>query len=200
MTNKFASIGYSGHAHSLIEIAISQNMIPVGYYDLKEKKYNPYDLDYLGQNHSTTRNELIFISIGDNLIRKNIYDKITNKPILELNIISPCSSVSKHIKIGNQNFIGRSSVVNSNVKIANGCIINSGCIIEHDCIINNFVHVAPGAVIAGGVCIGSGTLVGANSFIKENITIGKNVIIGAGSVVLRDIDDNKTVYGNPVKK
>ena len=39
-----------------------------------------------------------------------------------------------------------------------------------------------------------------NSVIKEGIKIGSNVIIGAGSVVIRDINDNSKVVGNPAKE
>lgn len=31
------------------------------------------------------------------------------------------------------------------------------------------------------------------------VTIGNNVVIGAGSVVTKDIPDNKIAYGNPCK-
>ena len=35
--------------------------------------------------------------------------------------------------------------------------------------------------------------------IKEGVEIGDNVIIGAGSVVIKNVDNNKIVYGNPAK-
>jgi acetyltransferase-like isoleucine patch superfamily enzyme len=42
--------------------------------------------------------------------------------------------------------------------------------------------------------------VGANTVIKQGVKIGRNVIIGAGSVILKDIADNKKIVGNPGKE
>ena len=195
----FSFFGYSGHAQAVLEIALANDFHPVGYYDLEIKEFNPYKLKYLGNKHISSRSENVFISIGDNNRRNQIFNTIEDKSLLNFNIISKCSSISKNIEIGFQNFIGRLAIINSNVSIGNGCIINSGSIVEHDCKIDNFVHVAPAAVVAGGVSIGENSFIGANSFIKQNVSIGKNTIIGAGSVVLNDIEDNITVYGNPVK-
>ena len=45
--------------------------------------------------------------------------------------------------------------------------------------------------------IGDNVSIGANVSIIGNITIGNNVIIGAGSVVVKDVEDNTIVAGNP---
>ena len=41
------------------------------------------------------------------------------------------------------------------------------------------------------------TTVGTGTNIIQGLHIGKNSIVGAGSVVIRDIQDNCTVVGNP---
>ena len=43
-------------------------------------------------------------------------------------------------------------------------------------------------------------MIGANSVIKQGIKIGDNVTVGAGSVVLKDVNSNTMVVGNPAKK
>ena len=47
--------------------------------------------------------------------------------------------------------------------------------------------------------IGELTFIGANSTIIQGKRIGKKCTIGAGTVVIRDIDDNSKVVGNPGK-
>ena len=49
------------------------------------------------------------------------------------------------------------------------------------------------------VKIGDNVWIGGNSGIMPGVTIGSNVTIGAGSVVTRDIPDNKLAFGNPSK-
>lgn len=47
--------------------------------------------------------------------------------------------------------------------------------------------------------IGDNVSVGANVVIIGNITIGDNCIIGAGSVVVKDVESNSVVVGNPAR-
>lgn len=195
---KISIIGYSGHAYVCIESALKSGYKIKGYYDLEKKYLNPYKLDYLGEDVDLNTSNSLFICIGDNTIRKSVYDRL-EKNFFNSNIIDNSSNISDSVIIENMIFISKNVSVNSLSKIEKGVILNTGSIIEHDCIIGSFTHVCPGAVITGGVCIGSSCLIGSNSTILPGINIGNNVKIGAGSVIIKDIPDNATVVGNPGK-
>ena len=47
--------------------------------------------------------------------------------------------------------------------------------------------------------MGESSFIGANSTIIQTIEVGKECIIGAGSVVIRNINSNTKVVGNPAK-
>lgn len=49
------------------------------------------------------------------------------------------------------------------------------------------------------VKIGDNVWIGGNCVIMPGVSIGDNVTIGAGSVVTRDIPNNKLAFGNPCK-
>nr|WP_314466419.1 sugar O-acetyltransferase [uncultured Clostridium sp.] len=49
------------------------------------------------------------------------------------------------------------------------------------------------------VTIGDNVWIGGNVVILPGVAIGNNVVIGAGSVVSKDIPDNKIAMGNPCK-
>ncbi len=49
------------------------------------------------------------------------------------------------------------------------------------------------------ITIGDNVWIGGNVVILPGVTIGNNVVIGAGSVVSKDIPDNKIAVGNPCK-
>lgn len=49
------------------------------------------------------------------------------------------------------------------------------------------------------VIIGDDVWIGGGVIILPGVKIGNNVVIGAGSVVTKDIPDNKIAYGNPCR-
>ena len=203
MKKKFSIIGYSGHSFVILDSAFKSKLDCKGYYERNKKEFNPFDIDYLGLENNIVTNERIFISIGNNKIRRNIYEDLIKKDFITfLNIIDPTSSVSKFafIKQDSSISLGVNSVINSLAKIEAGSIINTGAIIEHEVKIGKFSHVGPNAIICGDANIGENVFVGANAIVKQGVIIGDNSIIGAGSVVLNDIPANSTYVGNPAIK
>lgn len=203
MKNNFSIVGYSGHSFVILDSAHKLKLICTGYYDRNKKELNPFNIDYLGIESDIITNERIFITIGDNKIRRNIYEDMIKKDFITfLNIIDPTSSVSKFafIKPDSSISIGVNSVINSLAKIEAGSIINTGAIIEHEVKIGKFSHIGPNATLCGNVNISDNVFIGANSVVKEGVKIGENSIIGAGSVVLKNVPPNSTYVGNPSRK
>lgn len=205
MSDKIIAIaGYSGHGFVVTDAAFSAGIKLTHYTDINESTINPYKLEYLGFESDLHFFDKVphikfVLGIGDNIIRKKIFQLLTSKNIDVLNVIHNSCLLSDNVTFGMGNFISKNAVINPLVKIGNASIINTGAIVEHECIIGDTVHIAPGAVLAGKVIIGEGSFIGANSVIKNGVTIGRNVIIGAGAVVIKDVPDNQVMVGNPAR-
>ena len=194
-------LGYSGHSFGCIEVARQSGFVILGYCEPSEKAENPYDLSYLGYEDDVDVNQAAFIAVGDNKIRRRIYRKLSLKNnFLKTSLIHSSAIVSTSSLIQEQTYLSAGVIINPKAKIGTACIINTGATIEHDCVVDQFSHVAPGAVLCGNVSVGTGCMIGANAVIKEGVKIGDYVTVGAGSVVLKDIDSNTVVVGNPSKK
>ncbi len=201
MKNQIILVGYAGHAFVAADIFLQSGQTLLGYCEKEEKKLNPFGLKYLGMQTDEAakkylKTNLAFIAIGDNAIRKKIFESLVNDFEIT-NAIHPSSIMATHVEVGNGTMLSAGVVINACAKIGDGVILNTGCIIEHECAIHNFVHIAPGAVLCGNVTVGEGSFVGAGAVVKQGITIGKHCVIGAGAVVLKNIEDGKTVVGNP---
>lgn len=201
--NKVIIIGYSGHAYVVCDIFQTNRIAIIGYCDISEKSFNPFELEYLGNEeecavNANYRSIPFFIAIGDNKLREKIATSMVNHSVnLGINAIHANAVVSNSAKIGKGVMIAGNSTINPLAKIGDGVICNTGCIIEHECEIGAFAHIAPGAVLAGNVKVGKRSFIGANTVVKQGVTIGDDVTIGAGSVIIRDIPIGLTMVGNP---
>ncbi len=198
-------IGYSGHSYVINGILKSIGLKVTGYCDNEEKKYNPFSLKYFQGETSEVglkalTQEDFFIAIGNNKIRKAVYNNLAIRNLLPVNAIHATAVIDDSVNIAPHGVMIAPNVsINALARIGIGAICNTYSVIEHECIIGDFAHVGPGAVLCGNVSIGENSFIGAKSVIRENISIGKNVIVGAGSVVVKDLPDNVKVVGNPAR-
>ncbi len=206
MQKEVVIFSYSGHSFVIIDALLENNRVIKGYLEEHEKDNNPFQLKYLGfESHPSTLDLLLiydyFVAIGDNYIRKKVFNSMFEKlGKTSINIIHPSSFVSKKANLASGIFVSAKAVVNALVTLKNGVIVNSGAIIEHECNIGNFAHIAPGAVLAGNVSVGENSFIGAGAVIKQGIKICNDVIIGAGAVVVNNIEAPGTYIGVPAKK
>jgi len=197
-------IGYSGHGFVAADIFLNAGYKLIGYCDNSEKKLNPFSLSYTGSEKNDSVIQLLgkhgyFVAIGENNIRKRIYDSLTAKIGKPVNAIHPSAVISSFTTLKDGIFIAAKATINPLVQIGTGVICNTSCSIDHECVIEDFAHIGPGAVLCGNVSIGELSFIGAGSVIKQGINIGKNVTIGAGAVIVKNVPDNSIVIGNPQK-
>jgi sugar O-acyltransferase (sialic acid O-acetyltransferase NeuD family) len=202
---KVAIVGYSGHAFVAIDILQTVGYKLVGYTDFALKKFNPFDLIYLGNDNEMQtieqlKNYKYFVGIGDNTIRKAVTQNLIPHLGLPINAIHKQSIMATNVELGEGILIAAGTTINPCVSIGDGVICNTNASIDHECIIEPYVHIAPGAVLCGNVHVGENSFIGANSVIKQGIQIGKNVTIGAGSVIVKNILEEGVYAGNPAKK
>lgn len=196
-------IGYSGHAFVICDIFEKMNRKVIGYCEMDEKNYNPYQIQFFGKDSSSEglaalKNHDYFIAIGSNKIRAKIQSKLEKEGLHQpTNCIHPSAIIASHVQIGNGVLIAANATINPVVNIGNGSIINTGSVIEHEVTIGKYCFIAPNSTLLGGVEVGEGSFVGANAVVRQNVKIGKNVTIGAGTVVIKDVPDNSKVVGNP---
>ncbi|MCL6589524.1 MAG: acetyltransferase [Firmicutes bacterium] len=136
-------------------------------------------------------------SVGDNSLRKKLYDNLKNLGFNYINAIHPSAFISEYAALGEGNTLMAGSMIGPGAEIGNNVIVNTGSIIEHDCRIGNHVHIAPGVTLSGGVQIGNCAHLGTGATVIQNINIGANCLIGAGTVVISDVPDNAVMVGNP---
>jgi UDP-3-O-[3-hydroxymyristoyl] glucosamine N-acyltransferase len=106
------------------------------------------------------------------------------------------------VRIEDDVFIGANAVIArgtiDDTVISCGCKIASSSDIGHNDILGTNSAVISGATLYGSVSTDENVYIAAN-VIKNGLHLGKNSYAAIGSVVLRDVDENTQVAGNPAR-
>lgn len=91
-----------------------------------------------------------------------------------------------------------------NSKIATGCRIGNfvtlqSTILGHDSCLEDYVTVSSSCGITGGVKLHEGSFIGDHACISVGLEVGKNAYVGIGSVVIRNVEEEAHVFGNPAR-
>ena len=91
------------------------------------------------------------------------------------------------------------SVIWNDCDIQDHVTLLNTCSIGHNSKVKKYSIVCPEATIGGYCEVGEGVWVGANATIRENIKIGDGAFIGQGANVVKDVEPNTVVLGNPAR-
>ncbi|UJF29148.1 hypothetical protein L0B70_09885 [Kaistella sp. 97-N-M2] len=141
------------------------------------------------------------LSMGDNTIRKEVFDTIKKQGGMLPLLIHPTASVS------------RFSVLNEGVQIHANVTVQPDVVVKENSIISFGVGLTHNVTIAEHCYIAGHSLIGAYTVVEENVLvgmgtttvsgkvekIGHDTVVGAGSLVMSTIAPKKVVYGRPAK-
>ncbi len=142
-----------------------------------------------------------FVALKNKIERKKVATMLQEKrKTMPVNAIHKAAIVSEEATIGHGNLISAGSVIGPFSKIGNLNILGSSVIIDTEAEVGDYVEIGSGSTINSKAKIAEGVFLGSNVTVVSGITIGKNARVGAGSVVIENVAENATVFGNPAKK
>lgn len=202
--NKLLIVGAGRHSKVTIDILEQMGQYEiVGIVDMKEGKVFDYSVIGADEDLPSFYSKgitNIFISVGNNKLRKKLFAAAEKIGFNIVAAISPYSHISRYAHVGRGVAIMPGAIINAEANIGDGAIINTNASVDHDCVIGEFTHIAPGTAISGSCNIGSECLLGTGARVIDGISIGSNTIIGAGAAVVCDIPGNTVAVGVPAKK
>ena len=105
--------------------------------------------------------------------------------------------IGNHVEVGAHNNISCGSA--GNTVIEDYVKLDSLIHVGHDDYIKKNTEITAGCILGGFVEIDEKSFIGLNTSIRNRIGIGKNVFVAMGSVVMKTIDDDIFISGNPAR-
>lgn len=184
-------------------IGLINDVIEVGSYVGKKKKFQVIGTSDDVPDLLSKSNYKFFIAFHGMQREKEVYQKICSFNIPDERLYSPIDPTAViaygYSEIGPGVMIAPLAQIGPDVEIGRNTVILGNSFIGHDTSVGEFCHIATNATIGSYVQIGNACHIGMNSTIREKRIIKDYSLIGMGSVVLKDIEINNVVVGNPAK-
>ncbi len=170
-------IGTRTLADIVLDIAKSNGNSVEGFFDDHSGKTHFSGIKIIGKvedlfaNPEEFRNEGVFVAIGDNMKRADIYSRLISSNIKLINVIHPSAHVESSVRMETGNLILSGVTIGSNSKIGSGNLIFPGVSITHHNIIGNYNFISPNVSIGGYTELQSNCKIGMNSVVKPYIRV-----------------------------
>lgn len=123
------------------------------------------------------------------------FARASEKKILGLNDLG-CVVLKDRVEVFSMTHIAKGILPTDVTLLDDDVKVDALVHIGHGAKIGKRTMVAAGAVIGGNTVIGEDSWVGINATISNRLIVGNNARVSLGSVVTKNVEDNKTVTGN----
>jgi sugar O-acyltransferase (sialic acid O-acetyltransferase NeuD family) len=113
--------------------------------------------------------------------------------------VHPSCQVHPTCRIGQGCLIYPLCNLDQEVELGHGVLLNNSVVVSHNSRIGDAVYCSPGVVLSGHVTIGEAAFLGSGTVVSNHCRVGIRARIGIGSVVARDVPNEASAIGNPLR-
>lgn len=205
---KLLIVGAGGFGRALYQLTIDlqdrfKEWDYIGFLDDNINALDNYNLSdkFTGTiaDYTPSQDEYIICAIGEPITRTRICHSLLEKGASFFNMLHPQAFISRGCTIGNGVIILPGAYIFPNSKVKDFAVINTLTAIGHDSTVGEGCVLSAQCDVMGFVCLEDEVFLGSGARILPGIHVHKRARVGAGSVVIRDVKEGISVFGNPAK-
>ena len=151
------------------------------------------------EEYTPKEDDVFICALGDVRYKKKYVDIILEKGGEFINLIHPTAYISPNAKLGVGCIVCAYTRISCNASVGDYNTFQPFCAIGHDTVVGNNNHFNTYSFLGGFVEIRNNVTLHTGAIIHPHKTVGSNSTVGAGAVVLKNVKENCTMYGNPAK-
>ncbi len=149
-------------------------------------------------SYQRKREEAFVCAVGDPHARHRYTQPLLSQGA-EFITIRTNAYLSPRVRMGRGCFICHRVQLSPDVQLGEFVNIHSNTLLGHDVQVGAFAQIGAMVFVGGGVSIGNFVTIHPHATIIPGIRVGKGATVGAGAVVVKDVPDGATVFGNPAR-
>jgi sugar O-acyltransferase (sialic acid O-acetyltransferase NeuD family) len=174
-----------------------------GFLDDKVDALNNYNgyppiIDSVEQ-YEVRPDDVFVCALGDVYQKHKYVEIIKNKGGRFISLIHNTSTFYQEFRHGEGLILFPYSVITCSVTIGEFITILPFTVLGHDVVVGDYCHLDSHTFLGGFVNIGSFVTIHTRATIVPRLQIGDHAVIGAGSVVIQNVQENYSVFGNPAR-
>jgi len=169
--------------------------------DLEALKEYPCGLSIIStiKDYAPKNDEFLVMGVGPPKTKRMIVETLEKKGASFLSYVHNSVILGNNVTLGKGCVLCPNSVLTCDVSLGDFVTINCFSDAGHDVTIDDFTTLSGHVDITGFAKVGKGVFFGSHATVLPKIRIEDNAVIGAGSVVIRNVKKDTTVFGNPAK-
>jgi sugar O-acyltransferase (sialic acid O-acetyltransferase NeuD family) len=152
------------------------------------------------QDYVPKENDVFIMAIADTKVKLSIANLLEQRGAKFISIIHPTAILGHNVKLGRGCVICPHAIVTCDIEMGNFVMLNLAVTIGHDVKIDDGCTINAHSDITGFTQLGKGVFLGSHAVVTPNVKVGDFAKVGAGSVVLKKVPSDTTVFGIPAKR